>query len=173
MKLQRGDAWKRRGCSLLWDVSALGEVTTPTAVASIRQFFAMARSWPADLPGAGGDALVVAGVEGCLDALGDADGRTWLETDLKQAILGFQDEYDGQAALILWLPSGRSRVRMDPATEEYVWTSDRSAAAAGLPLGRCLWAGAESDAARILVSAAPRPNVDGPAWVGLHHPRLS
>lgn len=173
MKLQRGDAWKRRGCSLLWDAGALGEVTALAAVASIRRFFAMSRSWPADLPGAGGDALVVAGVEGCLDALSDADGRTWLENDLKPVVLRFQDEYDGQAALILWLPSGRSRIRMVPATEEYVWTNDRSATAGGLPIGRCLWAGAESDAQRIIVSAAPRPDVDGPAWVGLYHPRLS
>ena len=93
MNLQRGDAWKRRGCSLLWDAGALAEATAPAEVVSIRRFFAMARSWPAELAGAGGEALVVAGVEGCLDALGDADGRTWLETDLKQAVLGFQDEY--------------------------------------------------------------------------------
>ena len=173
MNLQRGDAWKRRGCSLLWDAAALAAVTAPAAVASLRQFFAMTRAWPAELPGAGGDALVVAGVEGCLDALSDADGRIWLETDLKPALLRFQDEYEGQAALILWLPSGRSRIRMVTATEEYFWHNDSAAASGGLPLGRCLWAGAESDAARIIVSAAPQPNVDGSAWVGLYHPRLS
>lgn len=173
MKLQQGDAWKRRGCSLLWDVSALAEVAAPAAVASIRQFFAMAHSWPAELPGVGGEALVVAGVEGCLDALSEANGRTWLETDLKQAILGFQDEYQGHAALILWLPSGRSRIDMLPATEEYVWKSGRSTTSVELPIGRCLWAGAESDAARIIVSTVPKPDPDGPAWVGLYHPRLS
>ena len=173
MNLQRGDAWKRRGCSLLWDAGALAEAAAPAEVVSIRRFFAMARSWPAELPGAGGEALVVAGVEGCLDALGDADGRTWLETDVKRAVLGFQDEYQGQAALILWLPSGRSRIRMASATEEYFWGNDRSEPSGGLPIGRCLWAGAESDAARIIVSESAQPDVDGKDWVGLFHPRLS
>lgn len=173
MKEQPTDAWKRRGCSLLWDPAALSAVAAPSAVVSIRQFFAMTRSWPAELPGGDGDALVVAGVEGCLDALGDADGRTWLETDLKPALLRFQDEYEGQAALILWLPSGRSRIRMAPATEQYSWKSGGSETSRELPIGRCLWAGAASDAARIIVSASPRPNIDGAAWVGLHHPRLS
>ena len=173
MNLLRGGVWKRRGCSLLWDPGALAAVAVPADVVSIRRFFAMARSWPADLPSAGGDALVVAGVEGCLDALSDADARAWLETDLKPAVLRFQDEYEGQAALILWLPSGRSRIHMAPATEEYFWRNDPSAAAGGLPLGRCLWAGAAADAARIIVSDAPQPKVGGDDWVGLYHPRLS
>ena len=133
----------------------------------------MTRSWPEELPGAGGDALVVAGVEGCLDALGDDDGQAWLETDLKLAILSFQDEYQGQAALILWLPSGRSRINMVPATEEYFWKTRSSASVPGLPIGRCLWAGAEPDAARIIVSEARNPDVDGDAYVGLYHPRIS
>lgn len=173
MNLQRGDTWKRRGCSLLWDAGALADVAAPAEVVSIRQFFAIARSWPADLPSAGGAALVVAGVEGCLDVLSGADGAAWLETGLKPAILRFQDEYEGQAALILWLPSGRSRIGMVTATEKYVWKDSRAPDSGGLPIGRCLWAGAESDAARIIVSDAPQPNVDGPAWAGLYHPRLS
>lgn len=173
MNLQRGSGWRRRGVSLLWDASALATVTSPAAVASIRQFFAMTRSWPEELPGAGGDALVVAGVEGCLDALGDADGQTWLETDLKPAVLSFQDEYQGQAALVLWLPSGRRRIRMASTTEEYSWKNRSSGHPSELPIGRCLWAGAAPDAARIIVSDAPHPDVDGTAWVGLYHPRIS
>ena len=174
MNLQRGSGWMRRGFALLWDAAVLSKVVSPSAVASIRDFFAMTQSWwPEELPGAGGDALVVAGVEGCLDALGSDDGQAWLETDLKPAILSFQDEYQGQAALILWLPTGRSRINMMPATEEYFWKDRSSQSAPGLPIGRCLWAGAESDAARIIVSDAPNPDVDGDAYVGLHHPRIS
>jgi hypothetical protein len=146
---------------------------SPSEVVSIREFFAMAKAWPEELPGEGGDALVVAGVEGCLDALSDDDGKTWLEVDLKRAILGFQEEYEGQAALILWLPSGRRRVSMVRATEEYFWTNRSSRNADGLPIGRCLWAGAESDVARILISDAPEPDVDGDAYAGLYHPRIS
>ena len=121
MILQRDSGWMRRGVSLLWDAVALSKVVSPEGVRSIRELFAMSRSWPEELPGFGGDALVVAGVEGCLDALAHDNGQVWLETDLKPVILQFQDEYEGQAALILWLPSGRSRISMVPATEEYLW----------------------------------------------------
>ena len=173
MNLQRDSGWMRRGVSLLWDAAALSKVVTPEAVTSIREFFAMSRSWPEELPGFGGDALVVAGVEGCLDTLANDDGQIWLETDLKPVILQFQDEYEGQAALILWLPSGRSRISMVAATEDYLWKTRSSTCEPGLPIGRCLWAGAESDAARIIVSAASNPDVDGSAYVGLYHPRIS
>ena len=106
----------RDGCagafSLLWDAKALSKVVSPPNVVSLREFFCLTNSWPVNLPGKGGDALIVAGVEGCLDALNDDDGQEWLETDLKQLILSFQEEYEGQAALILWLPSGGSRIKM-------------------------------------------------------------
>ena len=173
MNLQRDSGWMRRGVSLLWDAAALSKVVSPAAVTSIRGFSAMSRSWPDELPGFGGDALVVAGVEGCLDALAHGDGQVWLETDLKPLILLFQEEYEGQAALILWLPSGRIRISMVTATEEYLWKTGSSTSEPGIPIGRCLWAGAESDAARIIVSAASNPDLDGSAYVGLYHPRIS
>ena len=172
MNLQRDSAWRRRGCSLLWDSAALSTVTKPHEVVSLRRFFAMAGEWPEALPGAGGDALVVAGVEGCLDVLSADDATTWIEADLKHAVLAFQDHYEGQAALILWLPTGRKRIAMATATERYYWTQV-AGTTDPLPIGRCLWAGAESDVARILVSDAPHPNPDGDAWVGLYHPRIS
>ena len=134
MKMQRDSGWARRGFSLLWDARALSKVVSPSDVVSIREFFAMTKAWPEELPGAGGDALVVTGVEGCLDALSDDDGKAWLETDVKRAVLSFQEEYEGQAALILWLPSGRRRVSIgarhrgvlleEQLIEEYAWASD-------------------------------------------------
>ncbi len=172
MNLQHDSVWRRRGCSLLWDSAALSTVAKPSDVVSLRAFFAMTDDWPAGLPSTSGDALVVAGVEGCLDVLSIDDATAWLETDLKHAVLAFQDHYAGQAALILWLPTGRKRIGMATATEEYFWTS-ATATAHRLAIGRCLWAGAESDAARILISDAPQANPDGDAWVGLYHPRIS
>ena len=67
----------------------------------------------------------------------------WAESDLKSAVLSFQEHYEGQAALILWLASGRTRIGMDLADEEYFW---RFGAGGG---AGCLWAvplgGAEAD----------------------------
>ncbi len=172
MKIHRDQTWTRRGLSLLWDSDALARIVAPGDVVSLRQLCAIARRWPAELPGADGDALIVAGLEGLLDTLAPDDAQTWLEHDLKQLILDFQNEYEGSAALIFWLPAGRRRLTMSRATEAYSWQHS-PAKKPHLPLGRYLWAGAESDVARILVSDEANPDPDGPAYIGLYHPRIS
>ncbi len=72
----------------------LTSVIAPTAVVSIREFFALRKAWPDELPGSEGDALVVAGLDGCLDALSQQDAQAWLESDLKAAVLSFQEHYE-------------------------------------------------------------------------------
>lgn len=173
MNVLRSRGWMRRGFSLLWEPSVLADVIAPAAVVSIRDFFVLRKAWPENLPGSQGDALVVAGLDGCLDSLSEQDARSWLETDLKSAVLSFQAHYEGQAALILWVASGRTRIGMDLADEEYFWKVGASRDAARLPLGRCLWGGAEADVARILVSTENAPDFDGHSYIGLHHPRIS
>lgn len=173
MKTVQTDTWMRRGFSLLWEPRVLEQVIAPGAVIPIRKLFALRGKWPDELPGAGGDALVVAGLDGCLDALSVEDAVAWLENDLKGIVLDFQEHFESQAALILWVASGRTRVGMDLSDEEYFWRVGAGREVARLPLGRCLWGGAESDVARILVSGEKSPEVDGPAYVGLHHPRIS
>lgn len=173
MKLHRQDGWKRRGLTLLWDPQTLLELVDPVQVLSMRACLGAQTSWPDELPGHGGDALVVAGLEGCLDVLTPADAITWIEHDLRQMVLSFQAHYDGQAALILWLPAGRTRLVMDRASGAYLWRMQPGKDDHNLPLGRALWAGAEADAARVLRAGERDPDVDGPAWIGLHHPRIS
>ncbi len=169
MRLMQNTAWTRRGCSLLWNPEALAALAHPDEVVSLREFFAMAKAWPEDLPSNDGRALVVAGLEGCLDALGLEDAVTWLETDLKSRVLAFQDEYETDGALVFWLPSGRPRIRYEIGTGEYTWVARGRSR---FPLGRLLWAGAQGDAERIVVGESP-VDPDGPAWVGLYHPRIS
>jgi hypothetical protein len=169
MKLMHNTTWTRRGCSLLWSPATLGALAEPAEVASMRSFFALTESWPYDLPSNNGDALVVAGLEGCLDVLSREDAATWIEQDLKPRIFGFQDEYQGDAALILWLPSGCDRVRYVLASDDYVWSAHGGG---DLPLGRLIWAGAEDDAERIVIGGLAA-DPDGDAWAGMYHPRIS
>lgn len=173
MKTHRQRGWMRRGFSLLWEPHVLSQIIEPRAVLSMREFFALRKAWPDELPGMEGDALVVAGLEGFLDCLAEHDAVAWLESDLKAAVLSFQEHFEGQAALILWLPSGRARVGMVRATEEYFWRIAPGRDDARIPIGRCLWGGAQADAERILVSEEQDPDFDGEAYVGLHHPRIS
>ncbi len=173
MRLVQDRVWYRRGLSLLWGPELLAEIAKPEEVLSIRGFFELARKWPEDLPSGGGQTLVVAGVEGCLDLLPPPEAATWLEEELRPRLLGFQEEYESQTALVFWLPAGRQRVRMTRAAESYVWHCAPPRQGETLPLGRILWSGAESDVGRILDPREKSQDFDGPAWVGLHHPRIS
>ncbi|MGH7963784.1 MAG: hypothetical protein ACRERD_18490 [Candidatus Binatia bacterium] len=172
MRLIHDMSWTRRGSSLLWGAEALSAVAGPAEVVSIRQFFALAQAWPDNLPSGKGNTLVVAGLEGCVDVLSPEDAEAWLEQDLRPRMLSFQEEYQGQAALVLWLPTGRQRMHMLRATETYLWhcgpPTNRK-----LALGHILWGGAEADVGRILDAHEKNQDVDGPAWVGLYHPRIS
>jgi hypothetical protein len=173
MKVLQGDVWKRRGVSLLWAGETLSALSQPQNVVSIRQFFAMVGNWPGDLPSNDGDTLVVAGLEGCVDLLDPVEAEAWLKSDFLPAVLAFQDEYSLEAALVFWLPTGKNRVRMNRATEAYSWVCSAPHSNQHLDLGRILWAGAEADVGRIIDPGCTNADVDGPAWIGLHHPRLS
>jgi hypothetical protein len=172
VRVRYNQGWARRGFALLWDSSVLGQLCAPREVRSLRELFALVDDWPDDLPAAEGNALIVAGLEGCLDVLGSDDAAQWLENDLREAVLSFQDFYEGQAALILWAPSGRNRISMKGASETYYW-KHRDAAPDGLPIGRLLFSGAENEVERLLSSDDPNADYDGKHWVGLHHPRIS
>ena len=172
VRTRHNQGWPRRGFALLWESDFLADLVRPADVLSLRQFFAFVDDWPDDLPAANGDAMVVSGLEGCLEVLGAADAAKWLETDLRNAILSFQDYFEGQAGLILWVPSGRNRIAMNRATEEYFW-KHRETGGDGIPLGRLLFSGAENEVVRIMDTDDRNADADGKHWIGLHHPRIS
>jgi hypothetical protein len=165
--------WVRRGFALLWDADTLAELASPSEVVSIRGFFELVKDWPEDLPSGDGNTLVVAGLEGCIDVLTPDDAEVWIEQDLRPQILNFQEEYEGQAGLVFWLPSGRQRIYNTHATGSYFWRCAPPCKDQSLALGRILWAGAEVDAGHILNPQVTNQDYDGPAWIGLHHPRIS
>ena len=173
MVLTRLDkSWMRRGCSLLWSTDLLSNVANPNQVVSMRQFFSLSKSWPEDLPSISGSALVVSGLEGCIDILESAEAERWIEHDMKDLVLSFQEEYEGQAALIFWVPSGQGRISMAGSTEEYFWKHG-SKGSKGLHLGRLLYSGAENEVERIMNSEDEGVDYDGKTWSGLYHPRIS
>jgi hypothetical protein len=75
-------------------------------VLSLRQLLRMIGQWPDDLPSNKGGTMVVAGLDACLDLMAPEQADAWLGNVLKHAILSFQDAYQGEAALVFWLPVG-------------------------------------------------------------------
>jgi len=173
MHLRCNNNWPKRGFALLWDPKTLYDLVVNSAqVRTLRELFSLKNNWPDDLPAANGNALVVAGLEGSLDALSSTDAQSWMTGDFRDLILSFQDFYEGQAGLIFWVPSGRERIKMKAATEEYLWTH-RDSGNDGLPIGRLLFSGAESEVERLMDIDEPGIDVDSKHWIGLYHPRIS
>jgi hypothetical protein len=163
------EAWARRGLTLLWGAEALRDLAASEQVLPLRALFGWRGDWPTDLPSNGGRALVATGLEATLDCLAQADAETWVATDLRHLVLSFQDAYQGQCALVLWLPSGQQRVVYDAPADAWMWaTADNRR----LPLGRLLFSGAELDVQRILPSGWRGPP-EGTGLIGLHQARLS
>jgi hypothetical protein len=172
VKTRFNHGWSRRGFCILWDPNTLSELVDPQKVISIRQLFAMAESWPEELPAANGDAVVAAGLEGVLDILDGDDAEQWIETELHRVILSFQEHYNSSTCLVLWMPSGRNRISMRGASEQYFYKHTHSESKE-LPIGRLLWSGVESEIERIMSTQDQSADCDGKHWAGLYHPRIS
>lgn len=168
MRQLRDTVWQRRGTSWVWDEEARNQICTASEVWSLRQFLRASLApgnWPDDLPSNGGRTLVVAGLDGSLDLLTPEDAEAWLGDAIKPAILSFQDEYEGDAALVFWLPGGHNRIKVQPATDEVGWLC-HAPHGHQIDLGRILWGQANEYPQEILLSDGGKP-------AGLFHLRIT
>ena len=166
MKQLRDTVWKRHGTSWLWDAEALAQVSTASEVWSLRQFVQASVHWPEDLPSNDSNTLVVAGLDGCLDLLSPTDAEGWLASAMKDAILSFQEFYDGQAALVFWLPSCAGRITINSATDAVSWRCAHPNAQENIDFGRVLWGEAHEYPQEIVLR-------DGAKAAGLFHLRIT
>ncbi|WP_340053756.1 hypothetical protein [Pseudomonas sp. JAI120] len=166
MKQIRDTVWQRRGTSWLWDAEALAQVGTASEVWSLRQFVQATGHWPEDLPSNESNTMVVAGLDGCLDLLTPVDAENWLASEMKDAILSFQEFYDGQAALIFWLPSGAGRITSNFATDAVSWLCAHPNSSERIDFGRVLWGEAHEYPQEILLRVGAKPS-------GLFHLRIT
>jgi len=167
------DVWTRRGISVLWDAEALADLCGASDVISVRQLLQLKEAkWPdARVPLVRDQALVVAGLEGCLDALPPTEAADWLEQVIYPTIVSFQREVAGggdQAALVLWL-ADRSRLDYRTGDDTYYWHCGGEYKGQQIPLSRCLFNGAQDGLRHIHVTRDRDPE----HWVGLYHPRIS
>ena len=157
--------WQRRGASWVWDEEARNQICAAGEVWSLRQFMRAVGNWPDDLPSNRGKTLGVAGLEGSLDLLTPTDAEVWLGYAIKPAILSFQDEYEGDAALAFWLPGGQNRIRAQAATDEVSWLC-HAPHGHQIDFGRILWGQANEYPQEILLHDGGRP-------AGLFHLRIT
>jgi hypothetical protein len=167
------NTWITCGTSLLWDATALKSVCPFDSVRSLRELLRLHQAgWPdGSLQLINNRTLVIAGLEAAMDTLPPDQALEWLENTVYQAILDFQEAVaDGgrEAGLIFWLADPK-RIFYKPAEDTYHWHCSGEHGKRSIPIGRCLWNGAEGSVRRIMVrTAAPSS-----AWAGLFHPRIS
>lgn len=166
MKQLLDTVWQRRGISWIWDDAALGAIARPAEVFSLRQLMRAVGQWPDDLPSNDGDTLVVAGLDGCLDLLSPADAEDWLGNELKDAVLAFQSHYQGETALVFWLPGGTRRISINVATDAVYWRCAAPYGGQQLDFGRVLWGESGEYPQEILLTPDAKP-------VGLFHLRIT
>jgi len=158
--------WQRRGTSWIWDEEARNQVCVASEVWSLRQLLQAVGRWPDDLPGNDNNTLVVAGLDGSLDLLTPEDAEQWLGETIKTAILSFQSCYEGQTALIFWLPSGHKRVCFHPVTDAVEWRCAAPHSDHRLAFSRLLWGEANDYPQKIICPQTGQP-------VGLYHARIT
>jgi hypothetical protein len=166
------DIWTRRGISLLWDADQLAKVCQPQQVVSLRRLFQLqAAGWPESKMALVNDkALVVAGLECCIDSLLPDEASQWLERTVYPAIVSYQREVargGDQAALVFWFVDHR-RLTHQTSDETYYWHCGAEYKGQQIPLSLCLFNGAQHDLQRIQVIEKSAEH-----WVGLYHPRIS
>ena len=157
--------WQRRGTSWVWDEEARNQICAASEVWSLRQFLRRVGNWPDDLPSNGNKTLVVAGLDGSLDLLVPGDAEMWLGDVIKPAVLAFQDQYQGDAALVFWLPTGQNRIKVQAATDEAGWLC-HTPHGHQLDFGRILWGQANEYPQEILLRDGGKP-------AGLFHLRIT
>lgn len=154
------NTWMRCGTSLLWDAQALNRVCPPEAVRSLRELLRLHQAdWPEDeLKLIQKRTLVIAGLEAAMDTLHPDEAVEWLEKKVYPAVLDFQQNVadgGGEAALIFWLADG-NRVFHTASENTYHWHCTGEHRHQPIPLGRCIWNGAESSVRRIVATDAQK-----------------
>lgn len=171
--LIRSDSWTHRGISLLWDSNTLNSICEIDQIYSLREYFSFYfNGWPQELQSADGYAMIVAGLETVIDVMEPNLTVQWLEKVLYQSLLSFQSEFEGQCALIFWMPEGQARIIQNITDELFYWKLGASFQTEMIPLSHCLWNGAARDAK--LIAKGPLVNdVSDKGCIGLFHPRIS
>ena len=154
------NTWMRCGTSLLWDAQALNRVCSPDAVRSLRMFLRLHQAgWPEDmLKLTQNRTFVVAGLEAAMDTLHPDEAVEWLVQTVYPAVLDYQEivaDGGGEAALIFWL-ADRTRIFHKASENSFHWHCTGEHRQQSIPLGRCIWNGAESDVRRVIATDAQK-----------------
>lgn len=145
--------WFRQGCSVIWEPKALQSVVKSNAeitpVATAMKYY-KTNSWPDQLPARGGKAMVVVGLDGCLESLSQDQRERWLKDHIKKMVRSFYAKFDTQCSLIFFFERGKEAFKED-IEDAFMWRPSQGGEKA-IPIMRFLYGGRFAEIMRLVPS---------------------
>lgn len=151
-----GGVWFKRGCSIIWDPRCLTRLVkdnseiTPISVA---MRYAKNELWPDELPAYRGKAMVVVGLDGCLESLQADQREKWLKQHIKPMVLSFYRRFQNDKSLVFFFERGKSAF-LEDLEDAFLW-QPASKNEQALPIVRFLYGGRFEEIKRLISETEP------------------
>lgn len=156
MEVEAG-VWFRRGCSIIWDNRCLTKLVKDNSeITPIATALKMGKlnTWPDRLPASNGRAMVVVGLDGCLESLDEDQRERWLKQHVKQLVLSFYRKYNNEASLIFFFERGHASF-VDHVEDAFIWQPTNKKGNP-LPLVKFLYGGRFTEIKRLVSDVDPK-----------------
>lgn len=163
MKILDGESWTRQGITFLWSAQRLQPMFNPPELWSLARFVRSCTGPEAPLPSNAGRAVVVAGLDSMIDALG-THATDWVSTEFKHALQQFGRQGMSERAVIFWLANGSNRIAASAIDDTYALIQQP---AGSVPF-RALLSGAQDGLRRLVKPNTKETDAVGDNWHGLH-----
>ena len=148
--------WFRQGCSIIWDPRCLtrlvkdnSEITPISAAMRLSK----TDNWPDRLPAFNGKAMVVVGLDGCLESLPEEQREKWLKDHIKPMVLSFYRRFQTGASLIFFFERGKSAF-VDHIEDAFLW-QPTSKQDSPIPIVKFLYGGRSQEIRRLVSDTDP------------------
>lgn len=151
-----GGVWFKRGCSIIWDPRCLTRLvrdnTEITPISSAMKY-AKTDSWPEELPAHSGKAMVVVGLDGCLESLESVQREKWLKEHIKPMVLSFYRKFQNDKSLVFFFERGKTAF-VDDIEDAFLWQPS-SKQEEPVPIVKFLYGGRFEEIKRLISDTEP------------------
>jgi hypothetical protein len=151
------EVWSKRGCSIIWDNRCLSRLVKDNSeITPISAALRMSKSnsWPDKLPAKGGRAMVVVGLDGCLESLEENQREKWLKEHIKPLVLNFYRKFQNEASLIFFFERGTASF-LYHIDDAFMWRPTNQQGQQ-LPLVKFLYGGRTDEIKRLVSEHDPQ-----------------
>ena len=149
--------WFRQGCSIIWDPRCLSRLVTDNSQItpiSAAMRIAKTETWPDVLPAYKGKAMVIVGLDGCLESLAVPEREKWLKDHIKPLVISFYRRYQTGASLIFFFERGKAAF-LDHIDDAFLWQPTVKSDSP-IPIVKFLYGGRSQEIRRLVSETDPK-----------------